>query len=298
LELSTSRLQEHFGLEILDVDLARVDDATCDGIRRIWQKDPLLLLRRQSLTEDELLSFSRCFGKLDVNVGGLAPAENNPEILCISNLMRQDGSALGGLGSDELVWHTDQIYRQQPASGSIFLGVEMPPNAGFTSFCNMALAYDALPDALRDRVDGRRSLCRYGARNPLGSLMRLHTENTFWRKLKSEEQAREVEESTPEVTHDMVLENPATGQRSLYLSPNHTIAIEGLPEAEGRELFDALLDHALRDEFIYTHHWRNGDVVMWDNARLLHRRDAFDGSLARLAKRTTIYMDSEYFAAP
>ncbi len=96
----------------------------------------------------------------------------------------------------------------------------------------------------------------------------------------------------------MVLENSATGRRSLYLSPNHTIAIEGLPEAEGRELFDALLDHALRDEFIYTHRWRNGDVVMWDNARLLHRRDAFDGSLARLAKRTTIYMDPAYFAVP
>jgi taurine dioxygenase len=128
--------------------------------------------------------------------------------------------------------------------------------------------------------------------------MRAYTEKTFWRKLKSEKQTREVEESTPEVTHDMVLENPATGQRSLFLSPNHTIAIEGLPEAEGRELFDALLDHALRDEFIYAHHWRNGDVVMWDNARLLHRRDAFDGKLARLAKRTTIYMDPAYFAAP
>jgi alpha-ketoglutarate-dependent taurine dioxygenase len=128
--------------------------------------------------------------------------------------------------------------------------------------------------------------------------MRDNAGKTFHRMSESKEQVREIEQRTPAVTHDMVLENPATGQRSLYLSPNHTFAIEGLSEQDGRALVDALLAHALQDKLIYTHSWRNGDVVMWDNARLLHRRDAFDADLPRLAKRTTIYLDPAYFAVP
>ena len=298
MDLRTKPLQENFGLEVLDVDLARVDAPTFEAIRGLWQQDPLLLLRRQSLTDEELLSFSRGFGELDINIGGHKPNERHPELLYVSNLFRKDGNPVGGLGNDELVWHTDQIYRKRPASGSIFLGNEMPDDAGRTAFCNMALAYDALPDTLREQVDGRRAACRYGAHNPLSTFMRDNAGKTFRRMAQSEEQIREVENRTPAASHNLVLENPATGQRSLYLSPNHTFEIEGLSEAEGRDLIDALLAHALQDRFIYTHGWRNGDILMWDNARLLHRRDAFDANRPRLAKRTTIYLDPTYFAVP
>ncbi len=294
----TTALQENFGLEVHDIDLARIDDATFGTIRDLWQRDPLLLFRRQSLTENELLHFSRRFGKLDINIGGNVPNERHPELLFISNLASQNGTALGGLSNDELVWHTDQIYREQPASGSIFMGVEMPEGAGATSFCNMAMAYDRLPASLKQQVDGKRAVCKYGAQNPLSTFMRAQTEKTFRRGTRSEAAEKDVDDRTPSVTHDMVLENRANGQRALYLSPNHTTEIIGLSEPEGRTLIDGLLAHALQDAFIYTHAWRNGDIVMWDNARLLHRRDAFDADLPRLAKRTTIYMQPEYFAIP
>jgi len=190
MKLGTLPLQQGFGLEVRDIDLAVAGQPAFEAIRQLWQRAPLLLFRRQSLTEDELLNFSRCFGTLDVNIGGTAPSERNPEILCVSNLMRQDGTAVGGLSNDELVWHTDQIYRERPASGSIFMGVEMPDGAGMTSFCNMAAAYDALPDDLKTQVDGKRAVCKYGARNPLSTFMASQTEKTFRRNIESEDDER------------------------------------------------------------------------------------------------------------
>ena len=128
--------------------------------------------------------------------------------------------------------------------------------------------------------------------------MRQNVDKNFRRETGSVQETAEIDRRTPEVVHDMVLENPSTGQRSLYLSPNHTTAIENLSEAEGRELFDALMEHALQPGHIYSHEWRNGDVLLWDNARLLHRREAFDGRIPRLAKRTTVNMDPAFFAVP
>jgi taurine dioxygenase len=294
----TKPLSDTFGLEVLDVDLAGANNAVFEAVRDLWRRDPLVLFRRQSLTDREMLQFSRKFGKLDVNIGGHAPNEFNPEMLYVSNLVRADGERVGGLGSNELVWHTDQIYRDTPASGSIFYGSEMPEGAGRTSWCNMALAYEALPEDLRRRVEGRRAVCRYGTKQPLARFMASNKNMNFRRDAASAAEIREVEARTPAVSHDMVLENASNGRRALYLSPNHTEAIEGMNREEGQELLDALLAHALRDEFVYTHAWRNGDVMLWDNARLLHKREEFDPRLPRLAKRTTIYMDPKYFAVP
>lgn len=304
MELSLRPLHENLGVEILDINLAEIDDDTFEAIRKVWQSDPVLLFRRQSLTEEELIAFSKRFGALDldtikdINTDDPAAEDRNPELFYVSNLLYQDGSKVGGLSNDEIVWHTDLIYRAHPASGSIFYGVEMPPGTARTSYCNMAAAYDSLPPDLRRRVDGKRARCKYGTEAPLSSFMRQNVEKNFRRETGSVQETAEIDRRTPEVVHDMVLENPVTGQRSLYLSPNHTTGIENLSETEGRELFDALMDHALQTDHIYSHEWRNGDVLLWDNARLLHRREAFDGRIPRLAKRTTVYMDPHFFAVP
>jgi len=304
MALKSGRLQENLGTEILDVDLASVDGACFDAIRSVWQQDPVVLFRRQSLTENELISFSRRFGELDlevirdVNTSDDVLDDRVPELFFVSNLHYADGRKVGGLSNDEIVWHTDQIFRKRPASGSIFYGVEMPGHTGKTSFCNMARAYDTLPDDLRRQVEGKRARCKYGTADPLSGYMRGNTDKTFRRETVSEAETEEIDRRTPAATHEVILENKATGQRSLYLSPNHTAAIEGLTGEEGSVLFDALFDHAVRPENIYTHEWRNGDVLMWDNARLLHRREAFDPGIPRFAKRTTIYMDPAYFAVP
>ena len=298
MQFETRPLSDNLGLEVQGADLSSVDDEAFAAIRKLWQQEPLLLLRRQNPTDQEFLDFSHRFGKIDVVIGGSQPSTRNPELLYISNLFSWDGNLIGGLGNHELVWHTDQIYRQNPASGSIFYGVEMPNEVGRTSFCNTAAAYDALPNDLKAQVDTARATCKYGAREPLSTFMREQKGKTWHRYIKSDKETKIIDDRTPEATHDMVLQNAVTGQRSLYFSPNHTVAIEGMGEEEGRVLIDAVIDHTIQDRFIYTHNWRNGDILFWDNARLLHHRDAFDNDLPRFAKRTTIFLDQEHFAVP
>ena len=298
MAFKTRPLSDNLGLEVLGADLSIIDDEAFEAIRNLWQQEPLLLLRRQNPTDQEFLDFSHRFGKIDVVIGGSQPSARNPELLYISNLFSGDGNLIGGLGNHELVWHTDQIYRQNPASGSIFYGVEMPHEAGRTSFCNTAAAYDAMSEDLKSKVDTARATCKYGTPAPLSSFMRKQKNKTWHRYIESDKEAKDIDDRTPEATHDMVLENPTNGQRSLYFSPNHTVAIEGMDEEGGRALIDAVIDHTIQDKFIYTHDWRNGDILFWDNARLLHHRDAFDNDLPRFAKRTTIFLDPEHFAVP
>ena len=299
--LSTRKLSDNLGTEILDVDLAELSDATFEAIRTLWQHDPLLLLRRQSLTESELLAFSKRFGELDQNTiqdfhDEAIDEAHAPELLFISNLLFPDGSKVGGLSNSEVVWHTDLIYRARPASGTIFYGIEMPEGTGQTSYCNMAHAYRTLPEALRNRADSAQARCKLFTAAPLSMSMRPNMAKGYQLETKSDAGAQAIDERTPAVIQNLVVENAATGERSLYMSPNHTTALEGMCEQEARELFDALLEHALQPENIYCHQWRNGDVVLWDNVRLLHRRESFGDRTPRLAKRTTVYMDPDYFA--
>jgi len=289
MKLNTRPLTKAFGVEVLDVDIAAMSEATFDAVYALWQRDPLILFRRQSLTEGEQVAFSRRFGELDILVRDDMLSPVHPEIIYITSLSRPDGRPLGGLGSYEVYWHHDQIYRQRPASGSIFYAVEMPEGDGRTSFCNTKLGYDTLPDNLLKSIEGKRATAKYAV-NPKSSTQRDYKGDP--------EGMKKIHEKTPPATHDMVLENPATGQKSIYVDPNKTVGIEGLDEAESKELLDALSAHLLKDEFTYTHTWRNGDVVMWDNARLWHRREAFDDTLPRFAKRTTIFLNARDFAVP
>jgi taurine dioxygenase len=219
-----------------------------------------------------------------------------PELLFISNLLFPDGSKVGGLSNSEVVWHTDLIYRAHPASGTIFYGIEMPDGTGQTSYCNMAHAYRTLPEDLRSRANGAQARCKLFTDAPLSMSMRPHRAEGYQLETQSDAGAQAIDERTPVVIQNLVVENASTGERSLYMSPNHTTALEGLCEEEARALFDALLEHALQPENIYCHQWRNGDVVLWDNVRLLHRRESFGDHTPRLAKRTTVYMDPKYFA--
>ena len=282
MELATRPLTPRFGLEVLDVDLASLDAPAFDAVYRLWQRDPLLLFRRQSLTERELKGYSAGFGELEHIVRDDMHAPGHPEIIYISGLKRADGTALGGLGTYEVQWHHDQVYRQRPASGSIFYAVEVPEGTGRTSWCNTALAYASLPADLKARIDGRTATCKYGLKAFRDDAKRIDT----------------IHDRTPPATHRMVLESPVTGERSLFLDPNKTFRVEGVEEADTQAFLDEVFGHVLRDEFIYTHAWRNGDVVMWDNARLLHRREAYDETLPRLAKRTTIFLREQDFAVP
>jgi len=289
MTIRTRPLKDTFGQEVLDVDLSDLDEATFDEIYKLWQQEPLLLFRRQSLSERQQVEYSKRFGDLDILVRDDMLSKIHPEIIYITALKRADGIPLGGLGTQEIYWHHDQIYRQRPASGSVFYAVEMPEDEGQTSWCNTKLGYDTMPDNLRNQLEGRRATAKYG----------MKAESTTQRDFANDpETLKKINEKTPPATHDIILENPATGQKSVYLDPNKTLRIEDLSDEESQELIEAVNQHMLQDKFIYTHTWRNGDVIMWDNARLWHRREKFDATLPRFARRTTIFLRPEDFAVP
>jgi taurine dioxygenase len=284
VELKTRPLGENFGREVADIALAEACDEAILAIRRLWQREPLLLFRRQTLTDRQLADLGQNFGVLETlpRQDMFRPATAG--VYYLSNLMTQNGQRLGALSNSELDWHTDQSYRPEPATGTIFQAVEVPAGEGHTSWCNMALAYAALDDATRQRLDGRSSVARYNA---------YEREPSF-----SDAEKQRLRAEHPPVRHPLVLQHPAGGGKTLYLDISIAYGISGLSDEDAAPLLKRLAAHMTRPEFVYTHAWAPGDVMFWDNARLCHRRDAFDAGTPRLAKRTTIHLDPAAFPLP
>lgn len=259
------------------------DDETVRTLDNTLSRHGVLVFRRQSLSEKELVNFSNLFGAAEIIVRADWASANHPEVTRISNMRNADGDPIGGLGSGELEWHTDQSYMASPATGAILYGVEVPLGGPDTMWANLALAYDALPDAIRKTVDDRRGIFSYAKR------VSAYDQETT---------PEEVRRKTPDVYHPLVNTHPETGQKAMYLDPATTVGIEGMPEDEGLSLLQELATHAASPAFVYRHVWQPGDVIMWDNGFLLHRRDAFATDQNRLLKRTTIRLSENQHILP
>ena len=281
MTITTRPLTPTFGAEVSGVDLAMAPDAaTATTLRDLWLKHGLLLFRGQKLDEAQQVAFSRHFGPLEIHLRREYLSPENPEILYVSNL-KKDGRPIGILSDTEVGWHYDQIYLPRPAVGSMLYSVIIPPDRGATSFADMSAAYEALPAGTKKRLEGRKAVQSYEAFNRSYSVP------------TSDEQRKK----TPDIEHPLVRTHPYTGRRALYICPGMTIRIVGLPEAESAELLAELFAWSVRPEFVYTHTWRLGDALMWDNACTMHRREPFDTTQQRLMKRTTILAD-ETVAVP
>ncbi len=274
-----------FAVEVQGLDLwRRLDDATTDALRRAWGTHGVLVFRRQSLSEDEMLAFFSRFGEPEVIVRTDWQSKNRPEAINISNMKDLDGNAIGGLGAGELDWHTDQSYVTDPATGALLYMVEMPRDGGKTYWANLRLAYDGLEDATKEKIEGLSAIYDY-----------LKRQSTYD---DEEPMSDELREKTPPLMHPIVNTDPVTGEKSLYLDPTTTTGIADLPDDEGQALLDALNAHATGPEFVYAHEWRIGDVVMWDNGFLLHRRDAFEADKNRWLKRLTVKLSPTHHIVP
>jgi taurine dioxygenase len=267
------------GADIEGVNLAgAIGPETVDAINAAWGDHLVLRFRGQSLTDDDLMRFSRQLGELDW--APIAATHDAPEgreyIMVVSNVV-EAGKPIGQLGAYEAVWHTDMSYVAEPPMASALYSLEAPPSGGDTGFCNMYLAYDTLAPELRRQVEGR--LCRHDAsRNSAGELRRGF-----------------VDAPDPSQTvgaeHPIVRTHPITGRRALFLGRRRNAYIPGLPLAESEALLDALWAHATHEKFTWYQQWRRGDLILWDNRAVMHRRDAFDPATRRIMHRTQIKGD-------
>ena len=144
------------GAFVDNVDLRLIDDSAFAAIHRAWIDHQVLLFREQSLSDEDLIAFSRRFGGLDhapIQENGRRFVNGYPEIYVVSNVI-VNGEAIGSLGAGEAVWHTDMSYLEDPPKASMLYALEIPPADGDTSFCSMYAALDALPRDLRTRIEG------------------------------------------------------------------------------------------------------------------------------------------------
>ena len=264
------------GAELSGIDLRRADDAAFDAIHRAWLDHAVLLFRDQSLSDADLVRFSRRFGDLDlapVQETGRRFVDGHPEIYVVSNVVR-DGQPIGSLGAGEAVWHTDMSYLPDPPKASMLYALEVPPAGGDTSFCDMASALAALPADLRRRIDGLR--IKHDGTYNSGGFVRQGVQPT------------DDPRAAPGAIHPLVARHPENGRAVLYLGRRRNAYIPGLQLADSEALLDALWTHVARPEFAWTHRWRVGDLVLWDNRSTMHRRDAFDPATRRVMHRTQI----------
>jgi taurine dioxygenase len=285
VNLDVRPLGATLGAEVDGVDLARLDEAGFATIERSWHEHLVLRFRGQQLTDRQLMEFSRRFGQLDrVPIRAADVLANNDPRLSIApdardyvniiSNVKVDGKPIGGLGNYEAHWHTDMSYNDVPPMASVLYGIEVPPEGGNTSFANMYAAYELLDDTTKQRLADL--VCIHDAsRNSVGELRRGFVDATDATQ-------------TIGARHPIVRTHPVTRRKCLFLGRRRAAYIVGLPLAESETLLDRLWAHATQPALCWTQAWRAGDVVIWDNRCVLHRRDDFDDSYRRVMHRTQI----------
>ena len=268
------------GATVNGVNLRDLSEATFARILQAWHQHSVLLFRGQTLTDQDLIAFSRRLGDLDwapVQETGRRFVEGLPEIYIVSNV-KVNGEPIGSLGDGEAVWHTDMSYLDLPPKASMLYALEIPPAGGNTSFCTMYGIYEALPPTLKDRIAGLK-IKHDGTYNSGGYLRQGVTPTDDPRQ-------------SPGAVHPLVCTHPANGRRMLYLGRRRNAYLVGLELAESEALLNELWSIVDRREFSWEHVWRVGDLVLWDNRCTMHRRDAFDPNSRRIMHRTQVKGDA------
>ena len=271
------------GADVHGVDLGEpVSDSALERIAAAWGEHLVLRFSGQRIDDHMLLRFSARFGELDrVPIAaanfdradsGLA-ADVAPWVTVISSVVK-DGKPVGGLGSYELVWHTDMSYNELPPRASLLYALEVPADGGNTGFLNMYTAYETLAPELKRAIEGRTCI-HDSSRNSAGELRKGYQRTIDVRQ-------------TPGAVHPLVRQHPVTRRKALFLGRRPGAYVHGLPVDESERLLDAVWAHATQPHFAWYQKWRAGDLVLWDNRCVMHRRDAFDEEQRRLMHRTQI----------
>jgi taurine dioxygenase len=253
--IEVHRLGPQIGAEIAGIDVKTLDDAGFAAIYRAWLDSNVLVVRDQHLEIEDFLRYSRRFGFVQPHPSKTTRHPAYPEITLLGvNKFGPDGAldmAIYRRGAEG--WHTDGAYDQEPFKATQLYALAVPSTGGDTLFASMYAAYDALPEPLKRRLDGRRGAFTYGGRRKATAL--LNEEDRDW---------------TP-VFHPIIRTHPETGRKGLYFDPGKILRLEGLEERESDEMIEELTGRMIQPGAEYRHTWRKGDIVIWDNRCSYHR---------------------------
>lgn len=272
-----------FGATVTGLDLSTLNDPdTADALVRDLAHHRLIVFPDQNLSHEDHVRVSRFFGPLDVYPVASHVVPEFPEVLKISNIF-QNGQPIGLYdGDDQMEWHTDYSWRTVTSHASLLYSVIAPSEGGDTLFADTTTAYADLPAPLKERIQDLRAV------HSMAHLVETERKsNPHKAPLTAQERER-----MPDVEHPLVRLHPLTRRHSLLLGSMIISHVVGLDRPAGEDLLGLLHGHATADRYVYRHHWRVGDVVLWDNEATMHTRTPCRREHHRLLYRTTVLWDA------
>jgi taurine dioxygenase len=281
LDIQVVPMSPACGAEIRGVDLTKpLSKDTVDAIKDAWNKHLVLVFRGQTISQDQQLKFASYFG--DLGTRKVAPAQlrtrvegsqqDNDKVLLVTNI-KENGVPIGAFGEGEFWFHIDSGYSAKPYQYTFLYALELPSTGGNTMFANMYKAYDAVPEDIKRKLEGKRAL-------------HIHEYNRA-RQASAQGDISKI----PHYYHPVFATHPYTKRKTLFVDRLMTTALEGFDPAEGSAILDQLYDIGERREFIYEHVWQLGDFLMWDNRATIHARTDFPKEERRLLRRCTVEGD-------
>ena len=276
MALETRPLHPLLGVEIIGVDVRHVGADDFKSIVDRFEEHSVLLFRDQSLDDEAQIAFSRRFGPLETMIRTVASQAR--EIYNVANVDAEDrliprGDPRNLFNAGNQMWHTDSSFKRVPAHASLLSAREVPPEGGETEFTSMRVAYARLPEDLKRLLEAK-----------VGVHSLEYSRGLTGEGLLRPEDAGQV----PPVPQALVRANPVNGKKAFFVA-SHACEILGMPTDEARALIRDLLDRATAPGMVYTHRWRPGDLVMWDNRCVLHRGRRWNESrYRRVLHRTTV----------
>jgi taurine dioxygenase len=277
--LTIKNLDAPLGAEISGIDLSGpITSSAVETIEGVWRDRLVIVFHDQKLSDPQLIAFSKYFGELDPpgpNPYGQPFLEDHPELNVISNVV-ENGKPIGNLGDGEAVWHTDMTYVEVPPKAAMLHSLEVPPPeaGGNTYFANMFAAYETLPPDLKRAAEGKFAV-HDASTNSAGMLRKGYKEVTDVRQ-------------TVGAHHPLIRTEPGSGRKALFLGRRPNAYVLGMEIAQSEALLNALWAHATQPSFTFCHRWKVGDLLMWNNLSVLHRRDPFDPKTRRVMHRIQI----------
>ncbi|PJG50652.1 TauD/TfdA family dioxygenase [Bradyrhizobium forestalis] len=263
--------------EITDFPIHAMDQQVIGDLREAWTRYPVLRFRGVPIGDVEQIAMTKALGRIfqTTNVQH-GKREDFSEIFVIANKKNPDGTPAGDLGDGEVQWHTDHWWIQEPPSAALLRALEVPPTGGNTYWANMYTAYAALSETMKARLRGL--YIHHQDVLDISGSPRRSKELPFSKDFAS----------WSGVDHPIVTRHPASRKLCLYLGASRERqTIVGMKQDEANELLDRLWQQATSPDHVWHQEWRVGDLMIWDNRCLLHRRDQFDPHSVRLMHRTT-----------
>jgi len=262
------------GAEVMGLDLEGIGPGPAlDFLKTAYLRHHVIFLRGQKISNETMLAIASGFGEVQRHLNYREGDRQLPAIHDVTNLDANGKPSDNPRNNENYYWHSDKAYLPNPALLTMLYGIEVPPSGGNTEFADMTRAYESLDAETKRTID---------------RLKVVHSWRHMRRTLSNRPLTDEETRAFPDVVHPLVRVHPETGEKNLFLGM-YAAEIVGMPDAEGRQLLDSLLEHASQQKFIYAHQWQPGDVVMWDNRCLLHRAVAnFDRAAHRRILRRIV----------